>query len=230
MKTVRDAHIVLDLETSGIEHEHGFILEIAAMALDENLDEIGTFHSYVDQGYDIEEESLYEQGAWELHQESGLIDDMSLLESIPNQWVVQDEFREWATDFPGDEHRKDQDGNVWPRILVGNNVESFDLRWLNEHMPRITDMFHYRPINVSSLRRVASLAIGVDQRELKEAIGFGDHRAMDDVRCCVAELRHYRDMMTYGSKKLMGMLVQMQAKRDILGGPKPISGIKLEAV
>lgn len=211
MSKLHELYIVTDIETNQIEENSGFMLEIAAAALDENLETLDTFHTLIDPGFDVGEESMYPPAVWEMHTKSGLIEEHQLSEGIPTYVEASELFVDWAKEFDGDDERRDENGNVWPRKGVGNNFGEFDLKWLRAHMPTAAEIFHYRPINISSLREVAANAIGVDQRSLKELSGFGNHRAMDDVRCCVAEFRHYREMMVHGCAKIVGKMVNKEA-------------------
>lgn len=199
MNELHELYIVCDVETNQIDEKNGgFMLELAALALDENLDEVGDFHTLIDPGVNVQDESLYHPKVWEMHKASGLLEEHELNEGIPTYEQAADLFIQWAWNQPGDDKRKNAEGDIYPRKGVGNNFGEFDLRWLREHMPRTEKIFHYRAINVSSLRETAAAALGVDQRALKEFIGFGNHRAVDDVRACATEYRMYRDMMRNG--------------------------------
>ena len=75
--------------------------------------------------------------------------------------------------------------------LCGNTIGQ-DRRFLVKYMPRLEAFFHYRNIDVSTLKELArrwppSILAGVT----KEAA----HTAMSDVRDSIEELRHYRRHM-----------------------------------
>jgi oligoribonuclease len=75
--------------------------------------------------------------------------------------------------------------------LCGNSVCQ-DRRFLARCMPRLEAFFHYRNLDVSSLKILA-------QRwapEIAESFRkHSAHRALDDIKESVAELRHYRAHM-----------------------------------
>ena len=75
--------------------------------------------------------------------------------------------------------------------ICGNSVCQ-DRRFLHRHMPRLQRWFHYRSLDVSTLKILA-------QRWAPEvAAAFGKanaHRASDDVLESIRELRHYRDRL-----------------------------------
>jgi oligoribonuclease len=73
--------------------------------------------------------------------------------------------------------------------LAGNSIGT-DRRFLATHLAEIEDWLHYRSIDVSTIKELArrwypeSLP-GAPQKS-------GGHRALDDIRESVAELRYYR--------------------------------------
>ena len=64
-----------------------------------------------------------------------------------------------------------------------------DRRFLVRHMPALERFFHYRNLDVSTLKELA-------RRWAPEVLGSfvksGTHLALDDIRESVRELRHYR--------------------------------------
>ena len=59
-----------------------------------------------------------------------------------------------------------------------------------KHMPELEDFFHYRNLDVSSLKELV-------RRWKPELLGGlvkkGAHRAMDDIKDSVDELKYYRE-------------------------------------
>ena len=73
--------------------------------------------------------------------------------------------------------------------ICGNSICQ-DRRFLYRHMPRLEGYFHYRNLDVSTLKELA--ARGAPQ--VRESFKKGNtHLALDDIRESIAELRHYRD-------------------------------------
>ena len=74
--------------------------------------------------------------------------------------------------------------------LCGNSI-GMDRRFLDQHLPEIENWLHYRSVDVSSVKELVrrwypTLTNG---RPYKA----GAHRALDDIRESVAELRFYRE-------------------------------------
>ncbi len=74
--------------------------------------------------------------------------------------------------------------------LCGNSI-GMDRRFLAAYLPEIENHLHYRSVDVSSIKElVRRWYPGVlDTLRQKQ----GTHRALDDIRESVAELRHYRE-------------------------------------
>jgi oligoribonuclease len=73
--------------------------------------------------------------------------------------------------------------------LAGNSIGT-DRRFLATFLPEIEDWLHYRCVDVSTIKELA-------RRWYPEAVAaapakVGNHRALDDIRESVAELRYYR--------------------------------------
>ena len=73
--------------------------------------------------------------------------------------------------------------------LAGNSIGT-DRRFLAAQLPEVSDWFHYRSVDVSSIKELArrwypdAVAAAPDKR--------GAHRAMDDIKESIEELAYYR--------------------------------------
>ena len=75
--------------------------------------------------------------------------------------------------------------------MCGNSVCQ-DRRFMARHMPRLESYFHYRNLDVSTIKELArrwspQVLAGVSKESA--------HTALSDVRDSIAELRHYRGFM-----------------------------------
>ncbi|MBW4933909.1 oligoribonuclease [Marinobacter sp. F4206] len=73
--------------------------------------------------------------------------------------------------------------------LCGNSIGQ-DRRFLVKYMPKLESFFHYRNLDVSTVKELArrwrpDVLAGVKKQ--------GSHLALDDIRDSINELRHYRD-------------------------------------
>lgn len=75
--------------------------------------------------------------------------------------------------------------------ICGNSIGQ-DRRFLYKHMPELEQYFHYRYLDVSTLKELT--------RRWQPAVldGFskkGSHLALDDIRDSISELRYYREQI-----------------------------------
>ena len=73
--------------------------------------------------------------------------------------------------------------------MCGNSICQ-DRRFLARYMPQLEDWFHYRNLDVSTLKELARRWRPEVYAGVKKA---GKHAALDDIRESIAELGHYRD-------------------------------------
>ncbi|WP_114759602.1 oligoribonuclease, partial [Vibrio cholerae] len=72
--------------------------------------------------------------------------------------------------------------------ICGNSIGQ-DRRFLYKHMPRLEAYFHYRYIDVSTIKE---LTRRWQPEVLKAFSKTGSHLALDDIRESIAELQFYR--------------------------------------
>ena len=70
--------------------------------------------------------------------------------------------------------------------ICGNSIGQ-DVRFIRRYMPRIDNHLHYRVVDISSIKELVGRWYGIEPPPKKEA-----HRALDDIRESIAELRFYR--------------------------------------
>ncbi|MGC8511098.1 MAG: oligoribonuclease [Acidimicrobiales bacterium] len=167
----------LDLEMTGLDPERHVIVEIASIVTDDHL-------TVVAEGPDLVIHATAEQLAQmndvvrTMHTTSGL------LEAIATSTTTVADAERATLDFL--RQYIDQPGTV---PLCGNSIGT-DRRFLQAYMPTLESFFHYRNIDVSTLKELA-------RRWKPEALASmpvkaTTHRALDDIRESIAELVHYR--------------------------------------
>ena len=88
---------------------------------------------------------------------------------------------------PGHDARHAEPGTV----PLGGNTIGTDRRFLARWLPDIENYLHYRSIDVSTVKELA-------RRWYPDALAgapekAGGHRALDDIRESIAELKYYRE-------------------------------------
>lgn len=168
--------IWLDLEMTGLEPERDFIIEIATIVTDSQL-------TILAEGPVIAiyqpDEVLAAMDDWNTrqHNQSGLVKRVQ--ESTINEAQAQ----QMTIDFL----RQYLDKGKSP--LCGNSICQ-DRRFLYKYMPDLAAFFHYRNLDVSTLKELVKrwrpqLMNGVNKDS--------KHLALDDIKDSIAELVYYRE-------------------------------------
>jgi len=169
--------IWIDLEMTGLDTEQDVIIEIATIVTDKNLNVLG------------------EGPILAIHQPDALLDGMDewntrqhgqsgLTERVRNTTTSMAEAEQSTIEFL----EQFVDAGVSP--MCGNSICQ-DRRFLSRQMPKLEAFFHYRNLDVSSVKEIA-------KRWRPELLkGFkkqGSHLAMDDIKDSIAELSYYREV------------------------------------
>ena len=181
--------IFLDLETTGLDSKGGDILEIALVAVDRRLNELAHWHSPV-KPFHGDWRSRLEPRVREMHENSGLLGEL-LSErqhlkfeagGFPKREQAEAVALQFVTAYGTPRY-----ANGSPSVhLAGAKVGSFDRRWLDEHMPRLSEAFHYREVDTNAYFLLELFITG--SSGLK---GETRHRALDDARQSIQTVRRF---------------------------------------
>jgi len=80
--------------------------------------------------------------------------------------------------------------------MSGNSICQ-DRRFLARCMPTLEAYFHYRNLDVSTLKELAKRWLPDVAKSFSKK---GAHLALDDIKDSIEELRHYREHMIVASK------------------------------
>ena len=167
----------MDLEMTGLEPSRHVIVEIATVLTDDQLNIIAEGPDLV---IHASPEQLAEMGDYvtEMHTKSGL------LKAIVTSTTTTEEAQSATLSFLRE--YIDEEGSV---PLCGNSIGT-DRRFLQEYMPELETFFHYRNVDVSTIKELARRWNPDVLSALPEKATT--HRALDDIRESIAELIHYR--------------------------------------
>ncbi len=172
----KDNLIWIDLEMTGLDPDHDRIIEIATIITDRNLEILAEGPVLAIHQPD---EVLRGMDEWNTrqHGQSGLVERVraSDIDEAEAERRTLEFVQQWVPE------------RCSP--MCGNSICQ-DRRFLARSMPRLEAWFHYRHIDVSTLKELA-------RRWAPEvARGFSKesrHLALDDIRDSIDELRYYRE-------------------------------------
>ena len=168
----------MDLEMTGLDPGKDVIVEIATLVTDDEL-------NIVAEGPDLvvhQPESalaIMEPVVVEMHTKSGLLD------AIRASTTTLDEAGARTLAFI-----KEHAPEPATVPLCGNSIGT-DRRFLAAYLPEIEHWLHYRSVDVSSVKELVRRWYPSIRAERPKKLGA--HRALDDIRESVAELRFYRE-------------------------------------
>ena len=168
--------IWLDLEMTGLSVEQDVILEIATIVTDRDLNVLAEGPDYVIHQSD---HLLANMGEWvtKQHTTSGLVEAVKQ-SSITSAQAEQDTLAFVSQYVPKGRSP-----------MCGNSICT-DRRFLYRYMPELEAYFHYRHIDVSSLKELAKRWKSGCVYSSKST---SSHRALADIKDSIGELSYYRD-------------------------------------
>lgn len=174
----------MDLEMTGLDPARHVIVEIATIITDDDLAIVAEGPDLVVHATD-DELSRMDDVVVKMHTESGLLDRIrastTTLEQVGAQTL---EFL--RTHIP--------EARSVP--LCGNSIGT-DRRFLATHLSEIEEYLHYRSVDVSTIKELGRRwAPDVVKAAPSKT---GSHRALDDIRESIVELRYYREHLFNGS-------------------------------
>jgi oligoribonuclease len=167
--------IWIDMEMSGLSPDNDRVLEVAIVVTDGQLNVLAQGPvKVVHQADDV----FARMDSWNkaTHKKSGLIDRAKA--SLESEAQVEAELIGFLSQYVP--------ANTSP--MCGNSVCQ-DRRFLARHMPKLEEYFHYRNLDVSTLKELA--------KRWKPGImsGFtkhGKHEALADIHESIEELKYYK--------------------------------------
>lgn len=163
-----DKLLWIDLEMTGLDVEKEVVIEAAVIVTDIALAELDTYETVVRQPQSY----LDAMDAWntEHHGQSGLT---AKVPTGREPSLVEDDLialvaRHWKA----------------PAVIAGNSIAQ-DRLFINRHFPRLAAKLHYRMLDVTSWKIMLAARFNL-KFDKKKA-----HRALDDIRESLAEMKFY---------------------------------------
>ena len=166
--------IWVDMEMTGLVPETHRVIEIATIVTDTNLAVLAEGPVIAIHQEPAELEAMDEWNT-RTHTRSGLVDRVrsSTTTEQGASEATLDFLRQWVPEGKSP--------------MCGNSICQ-DRRFMARHMPELEAFFHYRNLDVSTLK----ILMQRWRPDLPEAPKQGAHQALEDIRESIEELRHYR--------------------------------------
>ena len=170
------ALVWIDLEMTGLSPERDRIIEIATIITDSNLEIIAEGPVIAVHQTDDLLKSMDEWNT-KTHNETGLVERVKT--SAHTEEDAEKETLEFIQQYVPKKKSP----------LCGSSICQ-DRRFLHRYMPKLESWLHYRNLDVSSVKELASRW----RPEIRESFTKRNtHRALDDIHESIQELRHYRE-------------------------------------
>ena len=171
-----DNLIWIDLEMTGLDPDRDLILEIATVITDKHLVVLAEGPMLaIHQSDDV----LASMDEWNTRQHTG----SGLVERVRESTTTVETAEQWTLEFL----REYVDPNFSP--MCGNSICQ-DRRFLVRHMPELAKYFHYRHLDVSTLKILAHLWSPGSADAFEKT---STHLALADIHDSIRELRYYRE-------------------------------------
>ena len=179
MRAREDDNLIwIDLEMTGLDPDRDSILEIATVVTDRELNVLATGPEFAIR-HPLERLGAMDEWNRNQHGKSGLW--QRVVESDVDMATAEAKTVDFLSQWVGA-------GNS---PMCGNSICQ-DRRFLHRLMPRLERYFHYRNLDVSTIKELARRwAPEVSRGFNKDS----SHTALSDVRDSIAELRYYRPFM-----------------------------------
>lgn len=175
--TSRSKNLIwIDLEMTGLNPDKDRIIEIAMVVTDKDLNILGESPVLAIWQPAV---LLNQMDEWNTkqHHASGLV------ERVTNSEIKEEQAEKTMLEFLK-EHI-----SAGKSPMCGNSICQ-DRRFLYRYMPKLEAYFHYRNLDVSTLKELARRWAPEVQKSFKKK---SKHLAMDDIKDSIAELKHYRE-------------------------------------
>lgn len=177
MSSTPDNRLIwIDLEMTGLDTDRDHIIEIATIVTDDHLNILAEGPVLAIHQPDI---VLNAMGEWcvRQHGQSGLT------ERVRRSRLTVQDAEQQTLDFL----RKWVNPKVSP--MCGNSICQ-DRRFMHRLMPELEQYFHYRNLDVSSVKELAKRWRPEIMQDLSKQ---ATHLALDDIKDSIRELRYYRE-------------------------------------
>lgn len=190
-----DRFVFVDIETTGLVPDREIVLEVGFCIVTTDLTNVIADCSQLiwDSGYTEFVENMTDAYVADMHTKSGLFVD-ARRDGVPLQ-QAQDQLVAWLNEWG-----MSKDTPIKARDPLAGSSVHFDRSMLIEHLPQVEECFHYRNIDISTIKELcrrlnpevyAKLDKATEKQEL--------HRVQPDLIDTLKEFRFYRDNFVFAT-------------------------------
>ena len=184
MAITDEVRIWVDVETSGLDIDKCDLLEVELLLVNKWGTEVFDSHREVIKPDDDAWHTWMEPIAQEMHNSNGLTNEV--IESGVPLHLAESRFLDWLA-------RHSLKANLY--AMYGANVANFDRQWLKGFLPNLEDWFHYRNVDISTLRNLAKDFYPKVIRTMPKV--ETNHRTYNCLPGALAQFRHLTDNFLY---------------------------------
>jgi len=170
-----DKILWIDLEMTGLSPEKDLILEVAAIVTDWSFEELATYQGVIKNHQKVLMQRMKaNDGFWDANPESrdSLLKQNDTGKSLKE---IEDELLELIDN---------NFSTTKPVLLAGNSIY-MDRKFIENKWPRLSKRLFYRMLDVSAWKVV------FEYKYKQFFVKKDTHRALDDIRGSIMEIRHY---------------------------------------
>ncbi|GAB2733151.1 exonuclease domain-containing protein [Nocardioides pakistanensis] len=175
-------YLVLDFENTGLDPRTDAIVEVAVVGVDRNLDVLFEYDTPVLTSPEDIAKIEANDYLSDMHSGNGLLDALRDGTDLPSLAEVEQKILALMAEHPQPQQKPQ---------LAGSGVGHHDHNFIKFQMPVLADALFYSTCDAGVMRRAYLKATG---RLLTDIDQSKTHRAMDDVRCHIEELRSFFEM------------------------------------
>lgn len=169
----------LDFEMTGLDANKDKIIEVAMVVTDWRFNELASYHSGF--GHRASELGpLLDANPFYVKMKENKKQLLELCAASPAPAVVEKEMTQFI---------RQHCGILKPVVLCGNSIH-MDRLFVRAQLPHVEQLLHYRMLDVTSWKLVFEAKYG------KQYTKQETHRALDDVRESIGELKYYLESVT----------------------------------
>ncbi len=168
--------IWVDMEMTGLDPDNDVVIEIATIITDSDLNTLAEGPVIAVHQSDARLAAMDEWNTTH-HNRSGLVDRVkaSQYDEARTERETLEFLEQWVPEGASP--------------MCGNSICQ-DRRFMARHLPRLEAYFHYRNLDVSTLK----ILVQRWRPELESGLTkTATHQALDDIRESIGEMRYYRD-------------------------------------